>query len=284
MSDLSTGRDVKRPPIEMPPLPPEPQEAAPIAQASQDAIIPQDQMSGFSQEGGEDGKSTQEQEASTAQKQEVPDAGSNGQRESAQARNFRELREKAERAARERDDLAQQIKDLKSQIAQKDDYNLNPDDLVEGKHLAQVLKEQKAMNERLKAYEQQRQLADAESRLKAKYADFDQVVNESTILALKEADPKAAEAIKASSHDPEAAFSLAYMAIKFNNLVKSSPRNDLEAQRAQQNSNKPRPLNTVAAQHTESPISRMNAFAQGELTKEMQAQYLKEMQDARKGY
>jgi hypothetical protein len=270
--DLERGK--KSAPIEMPPLPPESQEAAPAQEVAQETI-----------ERADDGQSSQSQEAPEKEKQEVQDAGQNSPRESAQARNFRELREKAERAARERDDLAQQIKELKSQLTQKDDFSLNPDDLVEGKHLAQVMKEQKELKEQLRQYSQQRHLAEAEIRLKSKYTDFDQVVNEKNILALKEINPQRAETIKSvAAHNPEEALSLAYSAIKENNLYEEPKRHDQDMIKAQQNYSKPRPLNTVSAQHTDSPISRMNAFAQGELTPEMQKQHFKEMQEARKGY
>ncbi len=285
MSYLDVGKDLKRGPIEMPPLPPETQEAAPVAQESQDAIIPQEQVVGQNQEGA-DAQARQEQQAASEEKQDVQDSGQNSQRESVQARNFRELREREARTARERDDLAQQIKELKSQLTQKDDFNIAPDDLVEGKHLAKIVKELQAQKEMIKAYEQQRRFAEAEMRVASRYSDFRNVVTVDTIEALQKADPRRAESLKRlAAEDQEEAFAMAYMSIKEMNLAPKASRPDpIEAQRAQQNAAKPRPLNTVAAQHTESPISRMNAFAQGELTPEMQKQYLKELQEARKGY
>jgi hypothetical protein len=287
--DLELGRKPRQ--IEMPPLPPEPQEAAPVEQESQNAIIAQEQASGSNQE-GQDGQGTQPQETTSQEKQEVEASGQNGPRESVQARNFRELREKEARTARERDDLAQQIKDLKSQLSHKDDFNLNPDDLVEGKHLAKVVKELQEQKELIRAYDQQRQFAEAEIKAASRYSDFRNVVTPQTIDALQKADPRRAEALKRmAAQDQEEALIMAYMSIKDMNLaphasdrVAPSRTEQLEAQKAQQNAAKPRPLNTVSAQHSDSPISRMNAFSQGELTPEMQKQHLKEMNEARKGY
>jgi hypothetical protein len=272
--DLERGK--KSAPIEMPPLPPE--------EPMQEAII---EAQPINQGGeGESDRNTSSSATSHAPEEQVIQKNESLQsKESVQAKNFRELREKADRAARERDDLAQQIKELKSQLTQKDDFSLNPDDLVEGKHLAQVMKEQKELKEQLRQYSQQRHLAEAEIRLKSKYTDFDQVVNEKNILALKEINPQRAETIKSiAAHNPEEALALAYSAIKENNLYEEPKRHDQDMIKAQQNYSKPRPLNTVSAQHTDSPISRMNAFAQGELTPEMQKQHFKEMQEARKGY
>lgn len=271
--DLERGK--KPNPIEMPPLPPE----APV----QELPVEQPIIEGIPDEPERDSSSAATSHAPQEQISQQ-DEGHRPQ-ESAQAKNFRELREKADRAARERDDLAQQIKELKSQLSSKDEFNLSPDDLVEGKHLAQIMKEQKELKEQLRQYSQQRYLAEAEMRLKSKYADFESVVNEKNISAFKEINPKRAEAIKhVASLDPEEALTLAYSAIKESGLYEEPKRHDQDILKAQQNSAKPRPLNTVAAQHTDSPISRMNAFAQGELTPEMQKQHYKEMQEARKGY
>jgi hypothetical protein len=288
--ELELGKRPKS--IEMPPLPAE----EPIMES-----VYENTSEPVAQEAASQGEDTQEENQATSQqilqqaeapretiRPEVP------QQEAAQAKNFRELRNKAETAQRERDDFEKRYRELELKVAQKDDFNLSPDDLVEGKHIAQLVKEQREMKQKLQQYEQQnaqqRQMAQAEANLRAHYNDFDRVVNESTITALKEKYPQKAEAIAKLAHDPESAFDYAYMTIKMNNLAPSDAphpttgRQDADSAKAQQNSIKPRPLNTVSAQHTDSPISRMNAFANGEVTKDIQKQLWKEMNDARKGY
>lgn len=270
MSFLDTGKDIPRKQIEMPPLPPE----EPIAESDVTAHAASENASEASQAPQETAQ------APVQQVQETP-------KESAQAKNFRELREKAERAERDRADLEKKYRDLEARIIQKEDYNLSPDDLVEGKHLQKFLKDQNELKEQLKRYEQQRQLADAEARLKSRYNDFDQVVNEKNILALKDIDPEEVETIKSiATSNPVQAFSIAYKAIKYHNLNQQAQpaQPDRDVMRAQENAGKPRPLNTLAQQHTDSPISRMNAFASGKVTPELQKQLWKEMNEAREGY
>lgn len=276
------NRNIKRKEIEMPPLPVEEvvqaisdssqQEAAPEVNSQQEVQEPEEVQQDVHAK----------EEVLQAQRDEPAPLPAVKERESAQAKNFRELRDKAERFAKERDDLAQKLKDYELTRSAKEDYDIAPDDLVEGKHLAKFIKTQKELETKLKQYEQQRYMQDAETRLRAKFTDFDSVVNADTINALKEKDPQAVAALQASSHDPEGALSLAYMAIKFNGLAKN-PQESADALRAQKNSVKPRPLNSVAASHSDSPISRMNAFAEGSVSKEVSAQLWKEMQAAMKG-
>jgi hypothetical protein len=272
---LERGRKPKE--IEMPPVAPEapaPEPQEQVAAAQEPHYVEQPQQA------------TQETQEPQGQDNSVRDEPVSQQpRESAQAKNFRELRDKVDRYARERDEAIQRIKDLEAAKSQSDDYNLSSDDLVEGKHLARLVKEQRQLKEQLQRYEQQQALTTAESRLRSKFPDFDQVVNADTINALKEIDPEAVSVLQSSAHNPEATMSMAYRVIKSHNLGPQAPRKvDSDTLKAQQNAAKPRPLNTVAAQHAESPISRMNAFAGEELTQEVKDQLLKEMTKARRAY
>lgn len=294
---LELERGIKTKHIEMPPLPPELPE--PMEMVSENTTEP------VTQESLQQSQPSQEVPVESVLSQsahtEAPSREA-AKQETSQARNFRELRQQAERAQRERDDLEKRYRELELKVAHKEDYNLSPDDLVEGKHIAQLVKEQREMKQKLQQYEQQsvqqRQMAQAEANLRAQYQDFDKVVNSNTVELLKERYPDVAESITKMAHDPQMAFDYAYMAIKQRNLSaqpesprgpdpdlsRRSPQAETEAVKAQQNAAKPRPLNTVAAQHTDSPISRMNAFANGEVSKELQSQLWKEMNDARKGY
>jgi len=293
---LELERGMKPKQIEMPPLPPEDIiSKEPVMEASHEKHEGVSQQ--LTQENMPQGEAIQEipeaHAQSVSQQQPLP---STPERETPQAKNFRELRQQAERAQRERDEFEKRCRELESKVSQKDELNLSPDDLVEGKHIAQLVKEQREMKQKLQQYEQQsveqRRMAQAEANLRAQYEDFDKVVNQNTVTLLREKHPDIAERVTKLAHDPQMAFDYAYMAIKQNLLRQGSagqenfpPRqSDLDAAKAQQNSAKPRPLNTVAAQHTDSPISRMNAFANGEVTPEMQKQLWKEMNDIRKAY
>jgi len=281
MNQLNVGKDLARKEIAMPPLPPEePVIPEPVHENPEQVI----------QEAAQ--HNTAHQEEVSAPAAQIPAQQQAPEKESAQAKNFRELRQQAEKAQRERDDFEKRYRELESKVAQKDDFNLNPDDLVEGKHLAQVLKEQKELKKQLEAFTQQRQYMEVEMRLKQKYPDFDSVVNAENIKTLHSMDPDAVAGLQAAASNPEAALSLAYKSIKFNGIVKDSSQSSAqqnttseESEKIQKNSAKPRPLNTVSAQNTaDSPISRMNAFASGKLTPEMKKQLWAETNESRKGY
>lgn len=186
--------------------------------------------------------------------------------------NFRAMRDKLQRAERERDEalrLAQQVqKEKEKQLAK-----LNPDDLVEGKHINELQDDVKALRSQIEYYQ-------TEARIKSQYPDIDQVVNADSIARLKEEHPDIAEAI-ASTSDYYKKASVAYKMIKQLNLSQQSPSNDQERQIAQRNSAKPKPINTIAPQQGDTPLTKANAFANG-LTKELREQLRREMEDARR--
>lgn len=201
------------------------------------------------------------------------------QQESAQAKNFRELREQKERIAKERDDMARRIKELE-QAQNKDPYSLAPDDLVEGKHLSHHANELKQLKEELSQYKQQWHQNSVESKLRARYNDFDSVVNQNTLSQLS---PAVAQSLKMLAQtDLEAAGEAAYDILRAR-----APQQDnkyaQDVKTAQANSAKPRPVNSISPQHGETPLSQANAFANG-LTPELQKKLLEEMNNARRSY
>lgn len=278
MNPLDVGKELPRKQIAMPPLPPEEPTAPEATHESTQQVI---------QEAAQADTVAHEEvpapQAQVSTQQQAPE------RETAQAKNFRELRQQAEKAQRERDEFEKRYRELETKVSQADEFKLNPDDLVEGKHLAQVLKEQKELKKQLAEFAQQRQYMEMETRLKQKYPDFDSVVNAENIKTLHSMDPDAVAGLQAAASNPEAALALAYKSIKFNGIVKDIPKDipqaSEESDKIQKNTAKPRPLNTVSAQNTaDSPISRMNAFASGKLTPEMRKQLWAETNESRKGY
>lgn len=221
------------------------------------------------------------QENNVAQEtQQVP------QVESAQAKNFRQLREKAERAERERDELVRLLKEQQqnkqTQSQDDDEIRLAPDDLAEGKHLSKIEKKYKRLEEQFKQYQAQTAEAVVEAKIKAQYPDFDKVVSRDNIEALRGSYPELAQTLNASSDLYSKAVS-AYTLIKKLGIAQEDLY-QAGRERAIKNAIKPKPSAAVSPQTGNSPLSKANAFAGGEFTKELQEQMFKEMNEARKNY
>lgn len=200
------------------------------------------------------------------------------QQESKQQENFRNLRRQNELLQKERDEYYRTLKSLEEQKRNTPEEinNLGPDDLVEWKH---VQRELSKVKEELNSYKQQSYQHSSEARLKAKYPDFDRVVNETTIAALREQYPEVAQSLNANPDVYSKAASVYTLVKKFG--LAPSDETLLDRARAQENSKKPRPLSSISPQQGDSPLSKANAFASG-LTDELRGQLLKEMQEAKK--
>lgn len=203
--------------------------------------------------------------------------------------NFERLREENKRLQRERDEILKHIK--QQQEAQKqqeqpkeepqDDFNVAPDDIVEGRHLSKYDREIKALKEQLQKYQQQNTQSSAEIKLKNKYPDFDKVVTSETIKGLREKFPEIASSINSTS-DLYTKGSSAYTLIKQLGIYKED--NFVKhKETAVNNISKPRPTTSISPQEGSSPLTRANAFANG-LTNELKEQLRKEMKAARKGF
>ncbi len=209
--------------------------------------------------------------------------------ESEQVLNFRAIKEKAKQVERERDEALKLLKEYtaKQQAAQPqapeeiDTFGMNPDDLVEGKHLSKVAREIKSLKQQLEASQQQSYMTNTEARLKAQFPDLDKVLTPDNIETFKYAYPELAATVDSTQDIYTKAVSAYTMIKKFG--VYQEPGVNPEKEVAKRNAAKPRPLTSVAPQQGDSPISRANAFANG-LTKELQEQMWKEMSQARRDY
>jgi len=208
--------------------------------------------------------------------------------ESFQAKNFRQLKQEADRIKQERDEMAKrlQVYEMSQQRRQYEEpaqpepeYKIDPHEIVEGKHLQQYAKKVQQLEQRLQQQNEANIAAIAQSQLRAKFPDFDKVVNEDNIEQLKYAYPELANTLN-SSRDVYSTAVSAYTMIKKLGIV---PEEDYMAQKAQAQKNvaKPRPLASVSPQQGDSPLSKANAFANG-LTDELRKQLLREMNEARK--
>jgi len=207
------------------------------------------------------------------------------EKEVSTAKNMRALREKSERAERERDAALHQLKEIEAQKAanqapvEDDEINIGPDDLAEGKHLSQVSRKIKKLEEQIKGYQQQTTAVSIEAKLKSAYPDFDTVVSKDNIDALKESYPEIAQSLSESQDIYSKAVS-AYTLIKKLGIHVEDLYSADRAM-AQKNATKPKPLASVSPQQGDSPLSRANAFANG-LTEELKVQLRKEMEEARR--
>lgn len=191
--------------------------------------------------------------------------------------NFRQLE-------KSRDELQQKVAELEKKVQQssepqqkapspEEDYNLSPDDLVEGKHLK---KEINRLEQQLQSY----QAMSIETRLRSSYQDFDAVVNKENIEKLKQTEPELASSLLSGS-DLYSKGVAAYKLLK--QMGYGSDGYQADKERVQQNAAKPRSVSQAGGQQGPSPIHQANRFQRG-LTPELQAQLRKEMEEATQGY
>lgn len=205
--------------------------------------------------------------------------------ETQQMKHFRQLRDKTERIERERDEALrrlQEFESVKPNVTAEDlEFNVGQDDLVEGKHLSKVDKKIKKLEQQLSQYQKQTTAMTAEAKLKSQFPDFDRVVNQDNIESLKENYPEIAQTLNAST-DLYATAVSAYTLIKKLGII-SDPSVIENQALVLKNSIKPRPLASVSPQQGDGALSKANAFAHGELSKEVKNQLYKEMLQAMKG-
>ena len=202
-------------------------------------------------------------------------------------RNLRLKAEKADKIERERDELLSELAKYRQSNApvpeQEEDYSLNigPDDLAEGKHLSKMDRKVRALEKKLYEQQQQTYAMAVEARLKTQYPDFDAVVNKDNLSLLKDVKPHLFSSIQ---YNPDMYYKAvaAYDDIKSAGLIaEKEDIYDAKKEIVQKNASKPRPVSSIGAQHGDSPLSRVNAFASG-LTDDLKKQLHKEMLDAMK--
>src|SRR6185295_7716334 len=172
----------KKPEIEMPPLPPEnvtPEAQTPVSTSKPNSFEMHPEIAATYPQQMEEPQEVEAAPEPVPVKEEPKE-------ETAQAKNFRQIREQKERAERERDEVLRAYKELTDKQTksgqetkheeQEPEYNINPDDLVEGKHLSSYNKKLKKQQEELRQIQQQMILQATENKLKTEFPDFDKVV------------------------------------------------------------------------------------------------------------
>lgn len=177
---------------------------------------------------------------------------------------LRNARNELEKKNRELEKRLRQIEE--AQKAQASQSNYDPEDLVQRRYV----------DERVQQLEKQVQQTTMEYRIKTQYPDFDKVVNDATIAALKEKNPALATAI-GQTPDIYSQASAAYEAIKSLGIY-TQDTYSADRERAQYNTNKPRSSHQLGVNAKSSnPLSTVNSFT-GKLTDEYKQNVWKEMQ------
>jgi len=249
-------------------------EAPVIVQAVQEDVAPVDQP---------EEPIIEQEHTETAEQEQAHAQAEAAAKQQAVQENFRALRDKAERMEQERNEYMRMLEEEKARKAESadEDLNIGDDDLAEGKHLKKLQQEVKKLRQQSEQAKQQYSLNQMELKLRAQYPDFDKVVSAENITALRNQFPGRAASIHANPDVYLKAID-AYESIKNLGIHKEDI---FIAEKAQtiKNAAKPKPLASISPQKADTPLSHANAFAQG-LTKELQAQLIKEMNDSRRGY
>lgn len=209
--------------------------------------------------------------------------------------SFRDVRAAKEKAERERDALMQQMLNMQRQQYQQPekpqqqvveeepdiDFDIDPDSLVEGKHVKKLAAAYKSMQKQMREYQNQTQAVTVEARIRATYPDFEKVVSQENIAILNEQYPEVAATLR-DTPDMFNKAATAYSVIKNFGIHKQTALAP-ERAKAIANSQKPRPLASVSPQQGDSPLSKANAFANG-MTDELKEQLRKEMFTARRNH
>ena len=205
------------------------------------------------------------------------------QKDDSQERNFKELRHSRDELRNRLEELESRYQDetsnlgsKKSQEPPEEDLNLADDDLVEGRHVKKMLER---LENKMNSYQQQSSTVWAQNRLKGEFQDFDSVVTRENIKLLEQTEPELASTLVATQ-DPYAAGKSAYKLLKSMGIYKEDAYVG-EKKRAEDNSSKPRPTQSISPQQGNSPLSHANAFANG-LTPELKKQLYSEMMNARR--
>ena len=197
--------------------------------------------------------------------------------------SFNQLRKKSQALERERDEALRRLQEIeaaKQPAAEPDDdLNMQPDALAEGKHLNQMAKKIRKLEQQLKEQGAKTQESVVEARIKAQYPDFDNIVSKENIDQLRYQYPELAQTLNTSSDLYSKAVS-AYTLIKKLGITPEGDPYAADNARAQANLAKPRPLVSGAARpQGDGALSQANAFANG-LTDDLKKQLWKEMQNS----
>lgn len=205
--------------------------------------------------------------------------------------NMVALRKAREAAEKERDEYRRKVEEMEKYYKQADpsrdkkadpipepideDFTIDPDDFVEGKHIAKFNDKIKRLEQKLAEQEQRSALSATEKKIKTKYPDFDSVVSEENVKALALVHPEIANSL-ASSPDLYNKACAAYTLIKKFGIDMSKTYQK-EDQKIQSNLSKPRASAGKGSKASSSPLAQADAFSQGPLTEEQKRALYEDM-------
>ena len=280
--------DIAMPPLdEKPPVLDNNEWSAPEKQVQQQEIQEVEEVAPEQDEVEEIEAAAQEEQEESEEIQETPKQKSKNAND-----NLRILRERAEKAEREREELMKYVLEskkseqpVKQKVAEPEiededfDFSVDDDALIEGKQAKRLAAELKKVRQEMKRMQSQTSETATEAKIKAQYPDFDAVVNQQTVQQLNAEYPEIAATLR-DTKDLYSKATAAYKIMKKFGIYRDTTY-DKDKEIALKNTAKPRTVTSLNPQQGDSPLSKANAFANG-MSKDLQAQLLKEMADARK--
>jgi len=225
------------------------------------------------------------QEMVTEKPQDTP-------QESPKDTSMRILRERAEAAERRSLELermvqmnmSQQQSNQKMQIVDdEDDFDLNDDTYIEGKHLKKYVRnlkqELKNTKKQFEEYNQQNSMHQAEMRLKTQFSDFESVVSKENLERLQQQKPALYRTILANSDIYDKGY-VAYELIK-NSGILTDQYQELD-KRVEENRSKPRSAANAAPQSGETPLARVGDYDRRILTEDRKDQLRRQVEEAKR--
>lgn len=214
--------------------------------------------------------------------------------ESLKEYNMRTLRERAESEKKAREAAEKRIKELEAmQMNNQQQYapsqpsadlnlGLEDGDIIEYKHVKQLLQaERKRNDEHIARLNQQSEEQMAEQRLKAQYADFEQVLTKDNMETLRMIDPEAHASI-VSNPTIYGKAKTAYNIIKRFGIVDNTTDYSAADRRAEQNRPKTKAAATMAPQTNDSPLSRTSDYDRRVLTDSDRERIMKAVEEAKR--
>ena len=301
-ADRDTGIDM--PPLdETPPI-----TAAPDPwQEQESGVAPVPETAPSFEEEPQENEPEELEEAEEVEEDDQPEAqAAPRQKESNANKRIRQLKESQKKAERERDEMMQMMQMQMMQMQQQQakqpepepeyeepDLDLDDDGLAENRHIKAMHRDMKELRKQLKHQQEeaqriqfQTQNAMVETRIKTTFPDFDEVVSSKNIEKLKELHPDVAQTLY-STADLYSKASSAYKFIK--QLGIHRPKEvENDRLRAIKNASKPRPIASIGgASHgktSDSPLTRVNGFANIDSSEEAKKAAYREMVEAIKNH
>ena len=219
--------------------------------------------------------SVQTHETAVSESNETPKTEESSHLAKDKEYNFAQLRKSKEHLERENKELKKYLEQVAQNSKQQpskdasDGFDIEDDDLAEGKHLKKMYQEITNLKKQL--YDEK--IASVPDRLKTKFTDFDDVVSVENVEKLKNSEPELYATITSGS-DLYAKGVSAYKALKALGIAKEN----FETQKTQVKDNHARPMSTQAIKG-QGALSDSNIFARG-LTPELKKQLQQEMSEA----